>query len=351
MSLKDRLIQEIKASGPIPVAAYMQTCLHDPAEGYYATRPGLGRDFATAPEISQVFGELVGLWAAHEWRAMGSPDPLHLVELGPGRGTLMADALRATRGVAGFHDAINLTLVEASPTLRRTQAQSLAAYAPTFAAGIETAPAGPAIIIANEFLDCLPVRQYVRAGGTWSEKAVGIGEDGALAFGLSPAGPAEAGASTQDALEVQPGLDGLVAALAARAEGGAPFRALFIDYGPADARPEDTLRAYRDGRQVDPLAHPGETDLTVDVDFGRLARLARTASLSASAPVPQGRWLMALGAQERLNALLLSNPGSAKEIHQALARLIDPADMGERFKAICLSSPDLPAPAAFGDPT
>jgi len=348
MTLKDRIIRLIETGGPIPVSTYMQLALHDASQGYYATRPGLGTDFITAPEVSQVFGELIGLWVVHEWRAMGAPSDFYLVEIGAGRGTLMADALRLAYVAGGreFADAAKLTLVEPSPELRKVQAERLNDYAPSFADTLATVPAGPMILVANEYLDCLPARQFRKADGQWRECVVGLDADGALAFGLAadeqraPDGAAE----TSEAIEVQIGFDLLIADLLSRA---APMRALFVDYGPADATPGDSLRAFSQGEQVSPLARPGETDLTVDVDFGRLQRLAARMGLDVAGPTPQGMFLMGLGAQARLNQLVEANPDHADAIFNNAQRLIDPKDMGSRFKAICLSSSGLPAPVGF----
>ncbi len=349
MSLKDRLIRLILADGPLPVSAFMQACLHDPDAGYYATRPGVARDFITAPEASQIFGELIGLWAVHEWRALGAPDPFALVELGPGRGTLMSDALRAAAGVSEYTRALHLELVETSQPLKAIQAERLSKYAPTFRTSLNDVPQGPAIILANEFLDCLPARQFVSDGGAWRERVVGVGADEALVFGLSVdrrhSELASAGGASH---EVQPGLEPLIADLSVRSEAGARFRALFIDYGEAERAPADTLRAYRNGVQEDPLANPGLADLTVDVDFGRLGRLARRAGLDVAGPVEQGPFLIGLGAQARLDALVAATPDAAEATYAGARKLVDPAEMGARFKVICLSSPGLPAPAGFG---
>ncbi|MEL6663618.1 MAG: SAM-dependent methyltransferase [Pseudomonadota bacterium] len=344
-TLADRLKALIVADGPLPVSTFMQLCLHDPQHGYYATRPGLGEDFRTAPETSQVFGELLGIWAALEWRAMGAPSRFNLVELGPGRGTLMADALRATRPVQGFQEAANIVLVEASPALREAQTDRLSPHGVAHVDALNDVPDGPSIILANEFLDCLPARQFVRDGEAWRERVIGLSETGDLVFGLaadrSPPGEAQL---SGDAVEVQPGLALIVDALAERE---APFRALFIDYGPADGAPGDTLRAFKAGAQVDPLAAPGECDLTVDVDFSRLARHARAAGLGVAGPMPQGPFLGTLGIEARMRQLIQQNPDAASEIHRGVADLVEPDKMGLRFKAICLSSPDLPPPAGF----
>ncbi|MEQ8299800.1 MAG: SAM-dependent methyltransferase [Hyphomonas sp.] len=351
MTLKERLIRLIETGGPIPVSTYMQLALHDRQDGYYATRPGLGTDFITAPETSQVFGELLGLWAVHEWRAMGEPDTFCLVEIGPGRGVLMQDALRMAFVAGGkpFADAMQLVLIETSPALRDVQLERLAIYEPQFAEQLSELPDLPTIILANEYLDCLPARQFRRDGEEWRECVVGLDADGALAFGLAADGrTAPEGTATMAAcVEVQTGLDILIAELATRAGKGTPFHALFIDYGPSDAAPGDSLRAFRTGEQVSPLHAPGETDLTVDVDFGRLKRLATGLGLAVHGPTPQGMFLLGLGAQARLNQLVKANEEDADAIFNAAQRLIDPKDMGERFKVICLSSQSLPTPAGF----
>lgn len=348
MTLEERLIRLIETDGPIPLSAYMQIALHDPKDGYYAVRPGLGRDFTTAPETSQIFGELIGLWIVHEWRAMGEPSPFNLVEIGPGRALLLHDALKmaALAGGQAFLDALQLILIEPSPALRLVQTERLQRFAPQFVSLLSGVPAGPMLLVANEYLDCLPIRQFHREGERWRECVVGLSAESRLVMGLAadepraPMGTALAG----NVVEVQTGLDLIIADLATRA---APFRALFIDYGPADRAPADTLRAYREGKQVSPLEAPGQCDLTVDVDFGRFARLGATAGLDVTGPTPQGMFLLGLGAQARLNQLIKANPDDAETIYAAAQRLIDPKEMGERFKAICLSSAGLPKPAGF----
>ena len=340
----DKIKRMIQTDGPMPVSVFMTVCLHDPEAGYYAKGAGLGRDFTTAPETSQAFGELLGIWCAYEWDAMGRPTPLVLAELGPGRGTLMADALRAAKTAPGFLSAVDLHLVEASPALRQVQVEKLSKWAPSIHKAFEDLPTGPALILANELLDCLPARQFTRDGETWRETVVGLNDAGDLAFGLAADTTPDFGSVASGQVDLQPGLEGLVDTLAQR---DGPWRAILIDYGPADAAPGDTLRAFRNGDQIHPLAAPGNSDLTVDVDFSRLARLARAAGLDVAGPVPQGAFLMALGLQERLNQLIEANPGSASELFDGVRRLADPAEMGERFKVICLSSAGLPPPAGF----
>jgi SAM-dependent MidA family methyltransferase len=349
LSLRDRLRAQIAADGPLSVDAFMALCLHARGQGYYAAGGGIGRDFRTAPETSQIFGELIGLWAAQEWlSALGQPQDVALTEPGPGRGTLMADALRATRRVAGFSEAARVHLVEASQPLREVQARTLARHSPTFHDGFDTLPLdAPLLLIANEFLDCLPARQFVASPEGWRERVVGLGPDGGLAWGVSGVTlPPEALPDGQASAEVQTGLDALVTELAGRlhAQGG---RALFIDYGPADAVPADTLRAYHAGRQTHPLEAPGRDDLTVDVDFSRLARLAGAQGLDVHGPLAQGAFLLRLGAQARLDALIRARPEQAQALYEGASALIHEDAMGERFKVIVLSAPGLPVPTGF----
>jgi SAM-dependent MidA family methyltransferase len=346
-ALKSRIIDAIRINGPMPVSLYMLMCLHDPKDGYYATRPGFNEDFTTAPETSQVFGELLGLWAAHEWMKLGSPQKLWLVELGPGRGSMMSDMLRAAYSVPGFSDAVQIALVEASPALRRVQAERLLPRMLTYYDGLDAVPPGPAIIIGNEFLDCMAIRQFVRDGHDWRERQIGAPKTGQLAFGLGP--PVELPGNlipAGDSAELAPALETLVEALAQRFR-IAPGRALFIDYGPDDHSPGDTLRAFWQGKQVNPLEDPGSADLTADVDFPRLRRLAEAQGLAVHGPIQQGYFLTRLGALERSRALATANPGRADEITAGVKKLVAPAEMGSRFKAICLSPQGAETPPGF----
>lgn len=275
--------------------------------------------------------------------------------MGGGRGTLMADAMRAAHAAAdaNFANGLFLELIEASPALRELQAKKLEHYAPNFKNKLEHVNPHLTFIIANEFLDCLPARQFVREGDAWRERVVGLSEDGELAFGVDRSDlRAEAAAdmppvSLSGETELQPGLGGLIETLRDRAENGDRFHALFIDYGPDNHAPTDTLRGYKNGEQVDPLAYPGEADLTVDVDFARLAKLAEAAGLTVSGPVTQGEFLGKLGLQERLNALIKTNPDQADTLFAGAQKLVDPAEMGTRFKVICISTSSLPKPAGF----
>ena len=339
----------IQASGPVSIATYMDLCLHDRQQGYYATRPGIGEDFITAPEISQIFGELIGLWLANEWQSLGAPERLNLVEIGPGRGTLMADAWRAARSVPGFTDATQLHFLEPSPFLRTRLTERFADQSPVFLEHFEDIPQdGPVLVIANEWLDCLPVQQYVRVGETWHERVIGLNDANELTFGLNTDAlpPAIAPDAAQGALELQPGLKTLAEELASLFTHTAG-RVLLIDYGPASETPSDTLRSYQKGEQIDPLAAPGESDLTCDVDFSRLKRLSEKAGCAVSGPISQSAFFLRLGAEARLNQLAKMHPETAEDLYKGIRKLIDPAEMGERFQAICISGSGLAPPAAF----
>lgn len=348
MSLRDLLLRRIAATGPLSVADYMAECLLHPTMGYYSTRDPFGAagDFTTAPEISQMFGECLGLCLAQTWLDQGRPR-VALAELGPGRGTLMADMLRATRAVPGFRDAVDIHLVEASPTLRQVQGRTLADIAePAWHDSVESLPNGPLLLVANEFLDALPIRQYVREGAGWRERLVAA-KDGELGFALGPALPMPE-ADRLDApegtlVERCPALPGIVGAVAERVtQGGA---ALFIDYGHWRSR-GDTLQALRDHAPEDPLAHPGASDLTAHVDFEAVAQAAPPAR--ASAMTPQGVLLERLGITPRAQALARGLSGAALDAHVAAhRRLTHPAEMGDLFKAIALVPEGAALPPGF----
>jgi NADH dehydrogenase [ubiquinone] 1 alpha subcomplex assembly factor 7 len=278
MSLRERLQRQIAQTGPISVAQYMTACLHDPADGYYATRPALGEDgdFVTAPLISQMFGELVGVWAAASWQMMGAPPLVRLVELGPGDGTLMADISRAARMAPDFLEAAEVWLVETSAPLKVRQQRRLGEDVQWAGALTEVPGGAPMILIANELLDCLPARQFVRTAIGWCEQLVGLDAEGGLAFTLNPtpaAGllPDAPEGSVYEQSGAQEALGALIGARLAR-DGGA---ALLIDYGRDQPGFGDTLQALSRHRKVDPLACPGEADLTVHADFPAVMAAAR----------------------------------------------------------------------------
>jgi NADH dehydrogenase [ubiquinone] 1 alpha subcomplex assembly factor 7 len=349
-ALLDELQRMIALEGPIPVDRYMALCLGHPVHGYYMARDPFGTDgdFTTAPEISQMFGELIGLWAAEVWRLMGAPRSVRLVELGPGRGTLMSDLLRAARLVPGFLDAGEVHLVETSPVLRERQRQTLAATAVPIAwhTSLSEVPPGPAIIIANEFLDALPVRQFMRTEHGWCERLIGLA-DGKLVFGLAPEPEPQfpEGGKVGDILEWPGTMLELTRDIAKCivAQGGA---ALLIDYGYSGPAFGDTLQAVKCHAFADPLAEPGGADLTVHIDFIRVAATAKECGALVQGPIPQADFLRGLGVEVRAQALRAqASTAQAAEIDSALKRLTDeaPGAMGGLFKVLAISHPDLSA--------
>jgi NADH dehydrogenase [ubiquinone] 1 alpha subcomplex assembly factor 7 len=341
----------IRAGGPIDVATFMALALGHPTLGYYAARAGLGAggDFVTAPEVSQLFGELVGLSLAAAWAASGTPSA-HLVELGPGNGTLLADLWRGTGRVPGFHHALTVHLVETSPRLRAAQAARLAAIGGlTWHDDLETLPRDrPLLVVANEFFDALPIRQLVKEDGSWHEVRIDLGPDDRLRLGRaaepSPLGNLlERGQPDGSVVEISPAREAFMAALAERLAGQGGL-ALIIDYGERDPLPGSTLQAVSNHRRVAPLIRPGEVDLTSHVAFGPLIEIARRAGLGAYGPLPQGDFLERLGAGLRLGQLLAGASGAtAERLRVGHRRLTHPEAMGELFKVLAVTSwPGLP---------
>lgn len=348
MSLRDRLAAQIVQTGPLTLAQYMTACLHDPQFGYYATRPALGADgdFITAPLISQMFGELIGVWAISAWQAMGAPERFVLVEMGPGDGTLMADLLRAGRLAPGFLAAADVWLVETSEPLTVLQRARLG-DGPRWARALDEVPGGlPMLLVANELLDCLPVRQFLRTGAGWAEQVVAVGEDGDLRLGLIPAGPGLPDAREGVILERSGPQEALGTALGERVvrDGGA---ALLIDYGRDQPGFGDTFQALRRHEKVDPLVCPGEADLTVHADFPAV-RAAAERTGANTALLTQAAFLARLGIGERAEALVRARPDKAATIGRQLNRLVGGDQMGELFKACCLYAPGW-TPPAFED--
>ncbi len=352
MTLKARLAREIALTGPMSVAAYVARCLHDPQDGYYATRPALGEggDFITAPLVSQMFGELIGLWAVETWRRLGSPDRFSLVEVGPGDGTLMSDALRAARLDPGFLAACDLILIEPSAPLRAIQSRTLAAapLAPRWIDRIDDIPdAAPVILVANEVLDCMPADQIVKTEDGWADRLVGVDDDGGLVFGLR----SRAGGMWVPDIEWNPGevlehseaqaaFAGRLAELVRRR----PGVALLIDYGRAELETGDTLQALKRHQKVDPLACPGEADLTQWADFHAIKAVIRDLGAPMTPVITQGDFLRALGIEvraERLkaSALKAGRPEAAPVIDRQLNRLTADDQMGTLFKACAIFSP------------
>ena len=340
-ALSDRIARE----GPLPLDIVMAAA----GEAYYARDEVIGArgDFTTAPEISQTFGELIGLWCGVTWQQMGSPAPFRLVECGPGRGTLMADLLRAASRVKGFRAAARLHLVERSPALRARQAEALKDAAPTLAPmwhdDLADVPAGPTLLIANEFLDALPIKQFVHAGGAWAERHVDVDDDEFVFLDRATSPPAGAPETCDDGtvIEYAPAVDGFVQGLAARLkrDGGA---ALIIDYGYVGPATGNTLQAVKSHRYHGVLDDLGRADLTAHVDFGRVAGIARAGSLHAFGPQPQGSWLADLGLGLRVAQLTRGKTASeAAAIAAAAKRLSAPDGMGLLFKVMAIAHPSL----------
>ena len=370
-ALGERLAARIARLGPITVAQYMAEVLADPDHGTYTSRDPLGArgDFVTAPEISQMFGELIGLWCADTWVRLGKPDPVLLVELGPGHGTLLVDALRALGALGrapAFLPALRPHLVEISPLLRARQQAALAAgtgaavAAATWHESLDRVPEGPVLLIANEFFDALPIRQFERGPRGWCERLVTLaptrdqGRRG-LAFGLSEASPQIARLLPAELRSAPPGTIAEICTAAAvcageigrrlAAHGGA---ALVIDYGHDRPRATSSLHALRRHAAHGVLEQPGAADLSAHVDFSRLVEAAVAAGARSHGPIPQGRFLAALGIDARATALSVSaTPRQAASIEAARRRLTDPAEMGAHFKALALTGPGLGAPAGF----
>lgn len=338
------------------VASFMDLALGHPEFGYYQTQDPFGAagDFITAPDISQVFGELLGLWLATAWQEIGKPAPFRLVELGPGRGQLMADVIRATAKVPGFLEAAKIHLVESSQRLRAVQHTTLPDNIDVvWHDRIETVPEGPLFLIANEFFDALPAHQLVLAEEGWRERLVTVQEDGTLTFttGGAPSslvdmipGVAEIG----QIAEVSPARDALSMNLGKRLskDGGV---ALLIDYGAWVDRPTgDTLQAVRDHQAIPPLSMPGLADLTTQIDFRALGEAGQAGGANVFGPVPQGTFLRTLGIEPRTAALLKHADDQQRHaLRSALFRLTDASAMGEVFKVLVLASPDGPSPPGF----
>jgi SAM-dependent MidA family methyltransferase len=352
--------QQIAATGPMPVARYMQLCLTHPEHGYYLRRDPLGRegDFITAPEVSQMFGELIGLWAASVWSAMGAPEQVRFIELGPGRGTMMADALRAIRILPAFHSAISVHLVEASPALRDKQREKLADAAEVeWYEHFEDIPEGPAIVLANEFFDALPVHQAVKTESGWHERVIALDDD-IFAYGVADKPiprfevllqPQVRAAPVGAIFEWRPDTEIMTIARRLREQGGA---ALIIDYGHVRSDAGDTFQAIARHGFANPLRRAGEADVTAHVDFEALARAAQDIGARTHGPVEQGAFLTRLGIETRAQTLMKNaSEEGAQAIAAALQRLTGSGkeNMGSLFKVLGISHPSIETLAALSD--
>lgn len=355
--LAEILRRRIARRGPISLAEYMALALGHPKYGYYMRRDPFGQagDFITAPEISQMFGELIGLWCVVVWDIMGRPAPAVLVELGPGRGTLLADALRAARARPEFVAAVRVHLVETSPFLKERQRRTLAATHPGLKAlwhdRLEDVPAsGPVLLIANEFFDALPIRQYVRAGEGWRERRIGLRPGGSgFAFVLETVDGADLPEGLECGTVVEVCLEGVTLA---REIGNRVTRcggaAIIIDYGHRQSVQGESLQSVRRHAFHDVLDRPGDADLTAHVDFAALVAAAQSAGARTYGPIAQGIFLARLGIGARAEALMAGGTSDqGQRIATALRRLVHPAEMGSIFKVLALTNPDLPPPPGF----
>ena len=362
-ALAAALRDEISRDGPITLARYMEQALGHPTLGYYRNRDPLGTrgDFTTAPEISQMFGEMIGAWLAVAWQQSGSPDLINLVEIGPGRGTMMSDALRVTRAVAGFHGSIKLHLVETSEPLRAAQATAMAhcGVSATWHDSCDNLPSGPLLLVANEFFDALPVHQFEQTRDGWRERLITFNDQDGDRFRLvlsDAAPPFTPPMMLQDAplgsvWETSPQSQATIRALAGRiaADGGV---ALIIDYGYGQPSCGESLQALRAHHRHDPLAEPGSADITAHVDFTALGASAAAAGAKTYGPIDQGPFLTGLGLAaraERLRAAALARnrPDQAAAIATAYKRVSAPTEMGSLFKALAFSAANQPAPPGF----
>ncbi|MGV8955577.1 MAG: class I SAM-dependent methyltransferase, partial [Cypionkella sp.] len=349
--LPELIDMQIRTTGPMSVATYMGLCLTHPTKGYYKTADPLGAagDFITAPEISQMFGELLGFFIVSLWQQMGSPREFTVLELGPGRGTLMADVLRVACKAEGFRDGLDLRLFETNPALIAEQNARLEAYGAKWIDGFDKVGPGPLLVLANEFFDALPIRQFVRAEDGWHERMIGT-NNGRRVFGLNPTPiPASAMPDILAEAELNAVLEvGLASgevmnrlATTISTQGGA---ILAIDYGYARTQTGETLQGVRRHQYANVLDAPGEVDLSAHVDFEALGTVAAKAGLAVQPLATQGQFLNRMGINERASALIAANPGMATDISTAKARLVAPEQMGELFKVFCAASPGLQPP-------
>jgi SAM-dependent MidA family methyltransferase len=359
--LQSEIHKLIRSTGPMPVWRYMELCLVHPEHGYYVSRDPLGRegDFTTAPEVSQMFGELLGLWTASVWKAIGAPPMLRLIELGPGRGTMMADALRAVRVLPPLYQSLHVHLVEINPVLREKQRATLSgARSISWHDSIDDVPEGPAVILANEYFDVLPIHQVVKRETGWHERVVNLEADGKLVFAaaddpmsrfevLLP--PLVRAAPVGAVFEWRPDSEMMKIATRIRDQDGA---ALIIDYGHLRSDAGDTFQAIARHSFADPLKNPGQADVTAHVDFQALARAAEDVGARVHGPVTQGEFLKRLGIETRALTLMgKTTPEVSADISAALKRLTDSGrgGMGSMFKVLAITDPNLTVVAGLSE--
>jgi len=360
-ALQKYLIKLIKVQGPISIATFMAEALGNKQHGYYMKQDpfGQGGDFTTAPEISQMFGEIIGLWQANNWLNMGRPETIHLIELGPGRGTLMQDALRSMKIVPGLLDTVKLHFVETSPALRRIQEKNLQAYIKPIWHNrinevLDVAGGEPIFVIANEFFDALPVRQFQKTETGWHERLICLDSHENLCFQLAPVPtseqiipPAHHRAENGSIVEICAIGENILAEVAShiKINNGA---ALIIDYGHDTGGTGDSLQAVKGHQYSDILINPGDADLTTHVNFLRLKEIAQRIDIKTYGPIPQGDFLQSMGIKARSQKLSLNaTSAQKKDIHAAQHRLIDENEMGKLFKVMALTDHGLQGVIGF----
>ncbi|MEW9804620.1 class I SAM-dependent methyltransferase [Mesorhizobium sp. ZMM04-5] len=354
-SLAERIAGQIRAAGPLSVADYMAICLFDPEDGYYTNREPFGAagDFVTAPEVSQMFGELVAVWLSEAWRAAGCPPEATVAEVGPGRGTLMKDMARTLRRIApDLCAGAGFALVEASPRLAAVQRATLAGAGPDFTwhDTLDSLPDAPLFIVGNEIFDALPLRQFVKRDGRWLERAIGLGDNGGFIFGIGTATlaadalpPGAASKPDGTVFEIAPVREAMMAMIGARIarRGGA---GIFFDYGHLAPGFGDTFQAVRRHRGADVFGDPGQADLTSHVDFAALARVAQAHGLQAEMST-QAEFLLGMGLLERAGRLGQAADETAREkIASEVERLAGPDQMGDLFKVLAVLPTGVDAP-------
>lgn len=354
-ALKQILQNMIALTGPISIAQYMHLCHSHPEHGFYATNNPIGKegDFITAPEISQIFGELLASWAMGAWQAMGSPDNIQLVELGPGRGTLMSDILRTVKANTNFQNTLSVAMIESSPVLRKIQMVAIKCSGVhiQWHETLDDLPQLPTLFIANEFLDAIPFRQYVKSEKKWHELVIDIDSENELLLGAGDTGinnnllPSGHDSEPNGAIfEIAPAREAIVATIANHIEAN-DGAALFIDYGHTKSGFGDTFQAVHKHKKADPLTAPGECDLTSHVDFEVLSRIAQHAGIQAFPTINQGDFLLKLGLLERAGALGFGK--SAEQQHQIeldVERLAADNQMGKLFKVFCMAKTEVNIP-------
>lgn len=357
-ALAQQLKAYIEKNGPISTRAFMEACLYDPEHGYYRAGNPIGAegDFITAPEISQMFGEMIGIWCLMTWQAMRGPIPLQIVELGPGRGTLMADLLRTLQKIHPKFETVSVHMVERSISLKAQQRAALERFdCPKYwHDSLADVPPSPTLIIGNEFLDCLPVRQFVKKAESWHERVVSIDENRDFCFAVGkelPEGmivPARFGTAAPGAIfEFCPDFEAVLNDIQ-RLASQAPLAALFIDYGYEGPSLGETLQAVKNHQMVSPFILPGQVDLTAHVDFTAISALAVARGLKAYGPRDQGAFLSQLGIGARAEALVRSaTEQQAEKLASDVVRLVAPEQMGSLFKAMSIASPGFSPPPPF----